>query len=227
MTEIETVKLSVQGQLFVLPRESVLKHDWMVSTLVTTSIPADMVGEAFYIDCDGPSFRCIYALLSGKMNFSQVELLPQIERGLLLSTAQYLAPGHTLTLKIEQEMSKSVSLEKELKSTRESQISEKIKFAFMEESFNTLKASSEEMSANHKRVENIDANENTVFEIYKCKAYRTYRPGNICGLTTLQLSSGKISAPNCQHCEKEMTFVKLGRHQTSLAEYLDKFCQEM
>ena len=227
MTEIDIVKLSVQGQLFALPRESVLKHDWMVATLVTTNIPTDKIGDAFYIDCDGPSFRCLFSLLTGTMNICHLDSLHQIERCLLLSTAQFLAPSHELTLKIEQEMSKSVSFEKELKSIRESAISKQIEFAALKERMNFLEASSEEMRGNHGRIERIDANENAVFALYKCNAHRKYRPGNVCGLTTLQLSSGPISAPNCQHCETEMNFEKLGRHQTSLAIYMDKFWQEM
>jgi len=219
---LEVVKVSVQGHLFILPRETVLQHDWMVATLTTTSVPADKVGDALYIDCDGPSFRSLYGLLTGTLDLSILSSFSQVERYLLFSTAQFLAPSHSLTVQIKQMTIASVSMEEKLKAAQ-------TKMTRLEEQLSTMMTSSEAMSTNHQYVEKIESMEDVSFAVYQCNAHRKYRPGNICGNTILQICSerlGTVDAPTCDHCKALMSQLKMGRHQTSFQDFLSTYCKE-
>lgn len=80
-----------QGQLFLLETLAVLSHDWLLKTLITTDLPTAKIEDSFYLDCDGNSFRVIYAILSGVTTVEEQATLPLRDLKLLLSTARYVS----------------------------------------------------------------------------------------------------------------------------------------
>ena len=89
--EDKTVLLSVGGSLFMLNKEFILSHDWMLSKMLTSDVPFKTLNGQIYIDIDPISFRLIVSVLQGVM---QLELdaprMSNAELVLLKSTARYL-----------------------------------------------------------------------------------------------------------------------------------------
>ncbi|KAI8898485.1 hypothetical protein BC833DRAFT_657802 [Globomyces pollinis-pini] len=87
----EFVSLSVQGSLFVLNRKTVVSMDWMVSTMLSSTIPSKIHLGSVYIDCDPTSFRLILSILRGITDMkSELPRLSSIDLCLLKSTANCL-----------------------------------------------------------------------------------------------------------------------------------------
>jgi hypothetical protein len=64
----ERVIICVQGDLFSLTKDMILRHDWMVAKILTSGLP--------YLDVDPVSFRMIVCILQGGMKMdSDLEAL--------------------------------------------------------------------------------------------------------------------------------------------------------
>jgi hypothetical protein len=83
---------SVQGQLFSLETEAVVRKEWLLKTMLETNLPNTKIGEnTFYVDCDAASFRVINSVLNNIMQIEELEkTLSLIELNLLNATARYL-----------------------------------------------------------------------------------------------------------------------------------------
>ncbi|KAJ3391036.1 hypothetical protein HDU80_011129 [Chytriomyces hyalinus] len=86
----EFVSLSVQGSLFVLKRDAVLSHKWMIATLVSTPNQGTLHNGILYVDVDPASFRVVFSILQGLTTLTNESKMSGMELELLKATATYL-----------------------------------------------------------------------------------------------------------------------------------------
>jgi hypothetical protein len=86
------IKFSVQGILFVLKEETIMRHDWLLSKVVTSQIPWEAAADGqIFLDIDPTSFRLILSILGGVMSLAtDARNLAHSELVLLKCTARYL-----------------------------------------------------------------------------------------------------------------------------------------
>jgi hypothetical protein len=90
----EQVLICVQGDLFSLTKDMILRHDWMVAKILTSGVPFDTADGLPYLDVDPVSFRMIVCILQGGMKMDgDLEALASPELALLRATARYLNCG--------------------------------------------------------------------------------------------------------------------------------------
>jgi hypothetical protein len=89
----ESIKLSVQGAFFILKKEMIMSHDWILSKILTSDIPWEMAssdGQVF-IDVDPTAFRLIISVLNGIMDLStDLNKLSLMDLALMKATTRYL-----------------------------------------------------------------------------------------------------------------------------------------
>ncbi|KAJ3229865.1 hypothetical protein HDU81_004951 [Chytriomyces hyalinus] len=91
MSTDEFVSLSVQGNLFVLKREAVLSHEWMIATMISTTNHGTLHNGILYVDVDLASFRVVFSILQGLTTLSNTQTkMSGMELELLKATAKYL-----------------------------------------------------------------------------------------------------------------------------------------
>jgi hypothetical protein len=88
---VDHVKFSVQGCLFILPKESVSAIDWMPSAMIKSEMKANVIDNVFYLDCDAQCFRLLYQIAKEDQPLEIILSLNIIELALLVNTAKYLA----------------------------------------------------------------------------------------------------------------------------------------
>ncbi|KAI8830533.1 hypothetical protein BJ741DRAFT_652263 [Chytriomyces cf. hyalinus JEL632] len=91
MSTDEFVSLSVQGSLFVLKRDEVLSHKWMIATLVSTPNQGTLHNGILYVNVDPASFRVVFSVLQGLTTLDKSLLkMSVMELELLKASATYL-----------------------------------------------------------------------------------------------------------------------------------------
>lgn len=221
---MKVVKLSIRGTLLVLPRDSVVGREWMLTTLVATSLPTDMIGDAYYVDCDGKSFCVLHELINGRMQLADLSFTGP-EWALLLSTARYLAVGEGLLSGIEHRASSSEQLKSSTKLLWE--MLPKNGGNEVDESLEGLTIGLQKLSdslESCREAQNIfDCLDNVSvdIDIFKCGATRTRRSYNVCGDTVLVFCSENMKTPVCEHCDVPMERQKMKRSAT-IQSYFDQ-----
>jgi hypothetical protein len=66
------ITLSLQGQIFVLPANNVICHDWLVKTIVETEVGIETLSDVIYLDCEPDSFLLIYKLLNNLYDIKKI-----------------------------------------------------------------------------------------------------------------------------------------------------------
>jgi hypothetical protein len=175
----DTISLSVQGTVLVLKRKDILSFDWMVSRLITSSVPSFKHNDMIYIDVDATSFRMILSILQGLTDLPlEVSRISSAEMTLLKSTAAYL-----LCVNIVKEIEAFETEYQKLLADRDilaSQLAESKK----SDDFHI-----------------IEAIKKLPISLMKCNGYRTRRTRNICASNTLVIG-GNVKYTDDDSIEK-------------------------
>jgi hypothetical protein len=86
----DLVSLSVQGSSFLLRRDFILEHDWMVAKILTSEVPFTSVNGQIYIDIDPVSFRVITSILLGITTETELTNFSDRELVLVIAAATHL-----------------------------------------------------------------------------------------------------------------------------------------
>ena len=183
----ELVKLSVQGTLFALNRESLVSHDWLVAKMLESEVPTQMEGDKLYLNVDAPSFRLIYNILEGIAPLEAV--VPRLsgpETALLETTAQYLM-CHSL---LEQFSVLKTGFESEINDLQK-QLEEK------EQEINRIKGEIQEHAVDVAVLKHMEDSDICALECSSCNRI----PKGRCIVTgNARFVDGKLS---CSKCLKE------------------------
>jgi hypothetical protein len=182
----ESILTSVQGALFVVKKETILSHDWILSKLITSDIPWQKTSDGqCYIDVDPGCFRLILSILNGIVDIRRdlTKLFGQ-EMPLLKATARYLLLDtiekeiESFETGVEEKLRRNEELEKKILA-----LSEKTKT--FEEKLRRNEELEEKMLALSERTTFLEVIEELLqdlkLEFAECNAYRTHRPFNQCG----------------------------------------------
>ena len=181
------ITLSLQGQIFVLPANNVICHDWLVKTIVETEVGIETLSDVIYLDCEPDSFLLIYKLLNNLYDIKNLSKLSEISLELLLSCCNYMNCCN-LAIAIEERIGT-------MRSKTDADLKEK----------NALLEKIDELQT---KLDESDMS--FLFEhstpIYKCSCniYRTRRPGNKCGNPALIIGDVTTDKIECPHCEEPM-----------------------
>jgi hypothetical protein len=159
----EFVPFSIQGSLFVLRRDFILSHDWLLATMLQSDIPTPSVNGQLFLDVDVISFRVILSILKGTIRIDSIQV-SDLEMTLLIATADYL-----LCEKISEALHES-------------------QFGYQK----TLAMKNQEISQLKERADTLNALKKYPISLIKCNGYKTHRSFNTCGTTLMLLGPATL-----------------------------------
>ena len=189
----------------------ILDHDWILSKIVTSDIPWEQTSSdgQIYLDIDPTSFGLILAIVNGTFSLeSSSRQLSLSFLALMKATATYLMlndiadkieeleRGHNAEMKKKEE--EIERLEQELELTR-SKLNE------WESAIETMEK--------HK----------TEITVIKCQAYRTHRPYNECGCTSIII--GPLTIEEGENIDVTVECAECGNDCSRLWKKQDQFSE--
>ena len=200
--------LSVQGALFILPKKTILSHDWILSKILTSEIPWKGSSDdgQYYIDVDPTSFRLILSILNGTVSLSlDANKLSTVDLALVKATARYL-------------MLDSIVHDIEgIKDGFERLLDEK----------ETRIYNLENELAKYDGIE--DAIKNVNVQVKNCRSYRTFRSQNECGCLSIIIGPLDINPEenkevvSCMECGNDRSRI-YGRNSS---QFTDRTVQDV
>jgi hypothetical protein len=172
------IKFSVQGALFVLKEETIMRHDWLLSKVVTSQIPWEAAADGqIFLDIDPSSFRLILSILGGVMS--------------LANDARNLAPTDLVLLKCTARYLMLDSLDKQINETLtgfEGILKQK------DETIAELNREKAQLEQENTTLDKI-AQHLAALEVQQlsCQVHKTRHPYNACGCTAIVIGNVSIS----------------------------------
>ncbi|KAI8813221.1 hypothetical protein BJ742DRAFT_767328 [Cladochytrium replicatum] len=188
------VTFCVQGCDFVLQRQFVLDHDWMLAKMITSEVPSLKLNGKLYLDADPASFRMIVAFLQRIAHPNDLASRlsgPDLE--LLISTSRYLLCDEIVSaLNV-------IATERDALLSRIAELNERT--SSLQERVRELET--KEADSLHL----MDDLQDLPFSVIQCNARKAYRSMNRCGGHSLIFGSlvmNKRSGMECNSCDGDV-----------------------
>ena len=185
----DMVSLSVQGSSFILKKDFVLSHDWMVAKIVTSEIPSTRIHGQIFLDVDPVSFRMIVSILQGITSLkARASKISTSDLALLISTAEYL-----LCFDIAKELGT-------IQSDHEKEINRK------EAENRRIERENRTLTQALGKFETMESVfKEKSMKLLECRGYKTRRSGNICGSVSLLIGHVRLDGDElkCEECDCE------------------------